>query len=125
MNRLAVSIGILAVMAAGCTVSVYASNKVAADMMKQVELTEQAFVTGDISTCVSHADELNDIWNNVLDYSILITDLGHALEITSSIAEIRSFAEEGNDELYAACDRAQAQIRMFRDMQTPTLWKIL
>ncbi|MBE6901954.1 MAG: DUF4363 family protein [Ruminococcaceae bacterium] len=125
MNRLAVSIAILSVMAAGCGVSVWATDKVAADMMEQVELTEKAFTDGDTAACTAHAEQLDGIWDGVMKYSILITDLGHALEITSSIAEIRSFAEEQNDELYAACDRAQAQISMFREMQMPTLWKIL
>lgn len=125
MNRLAVSITILSVMAAGCGVSVWATDKVASDMLHQVELTELAFTKGDTELSVAAAEKLNDIWDNVLYYSILISDLGHALEITSSIAEVKSFATEANDELYAACDRAQAQIELFREMQMPTLWKIL
>lgn len=125
MNRLAVSISILAVMAAGSAASVWATDKVASDMTKQISLAEQTFVSGDKEACVAHAEHLSEIWDGVLKYTILITDAGHALEITSSIAEIRSFAEAQDEELYAACDRAQAQIRMFRDMQLPTLWKIL
>ena len=125
MNRLAVSISILAVMAAGSAASVWATDKVASDMTKQISLAEQTFVSGDKEACVAHAERLSEIWDGVLKYTILITDAGHALEITSSIAEIRSFAEAQDEELYAACDRAQAQIAMFRDMQMPTLWKIL
>ena len=125
MNRLAVSIAILSVMAAGSTATVWAVDKVASDMTQQISLTERAFVSGDSAACVAHAERLHEIWDGVLKYTILITDAGHALEITSSIAEIRSFAEEGDSELYAACDRAQAQIAMYRDMQMPTLWKIL
>ena len=34
-------------------------------------------------------------------------------------------AKEKGYEVYAACDRAQAQLELFREMQTPTLWKIL
>ena len=60
-----------------------------------------------------------------MHYSVLINDLGHAVEITSSVAEIASFAEEQDDEIYAACDRAQALIKMLRDIQKPTLWNIL
>ena len=56
---------------------------------------------------------------------MLINDLGHSLEITSAIAQVYSFAQEGNEELYSACDCAQALIELFRDKQTPTFWKIL
>lgn len=125
MNRLGVSIGILSVMAAGCAVSVFATNHITDRMSQKVELVERAFVQGDKESCVAAAKELSSIWGDMVRYSILINDLGHAVEITSSIAEIQSFAEDQNEELYAACDRAQAQIDMFREMQQPTFWKII
>ena len=60
-----------------------------------------------------------------MNRAVLVNDLGHALDITSSIAEIYSFAQADNEELYAACDRAEVQIGIFKNMQLPTLWKIL
>lgn len=125
MNRLGVSIGILSVMAAGCTASVLATIHITARMSEQVDIVEQAFTAGDTERCVSAAKELTHIWDDMMHYSILINDLGHAVEITSSIAEIQSFAEDNNEEIYASCDRAQAQIEMFRDMHIPTFWKII
>lgn len=125
MNRLAVSISILAVMAVGCAASVYATNKVCADMTHAIELTEKAYTNGDKDTCIRHAKQLDDIWDSVLYYSILVNDYGHVLEITASIAEVVSFAQEQDDELYTSCDRAQALIESYREMQIPTLWKIL
>lgn len=125
MNRLAVSIGILAFMTIGCTASVIATNHMTEQMSDKVDIVERAFEGGDKERCIEAADELSDIWDDIMYYSILVNDLGHAVELTSSIAEIRSFAEEQNEELYASCDRAQALIEMFREMQTPTLWKIL
>ncbi len=125
MNRLGVSIGILSVMAAGCTASVMVTSHITGLMSEQVDIVEQAFEAGDTQRCISAAQELSRIWDDMMYYSILINDPGHAVEITSSIAEIQSFAEDGNDEIYASCDRAQAQIEMFRDMQLPTFWKIL
>ena len=125
MNRLGVSIGILSAMAAGCAVSVMATSHIADNMSRQVDIVEDAFTTGDTERCISAANELSRIWNDTMYYSILINDLGHAVEITSSVAEIVSFAEDSNEEIYASCDRTQAQIALFRDMNTPTLWKIL
>lgn len=125
MNRLAVSIGILAGMTAGCTASVVVTDRVAYRMSEQIEIVEAAYENGDKERCTDAAEELWNIWDSVMHYSILINDLGHAVEITSSLAEVLSFAEEQNEELYASCDRAQAQIDMFREMQLPTLWKIL
>ena len=125
MNRLGVSIGILSVMAAGCTASVLATSHITGQMSEQVNIVEQAFSEGDTQRCISAARELSRIWDDMMHYSILINDPGHAMEITSSIAEIQSFAEDENDEIYASCDRAQAQIEMFRDMQLPTFWKII
>lgn len=125
MNRLAVSISILSVMAVGCTISVIATDYISDKMSDTVDKVEQAFQDGNKEKCIEAADELSDLWDGMMHYSILINDLGHAVEITSSIAEIESFAEEQNEELYASCDRAQAQIQMFKEMQMPTLWKIL
>lgn len=88
-------------------------------------MVEQYHTDSDDENALKYAQELKSSWDQILHYSILINDLGHAMEITSCIAEITSFAEEGDDELYTACDRAQAQLELFRQMQTPTLWKIL
>lgn len=125
MNRLAVSISILSVMAAGCVVSVFATNQITEDMHEHINLVEESFKRGEYSRSVGYAKDLQDMWENIMEHSILINDLGHAVEITSSLAEIISFAEAENDEIYASCDRAQVQIEMLRDMQTPTFWRIL
>ncbi len=125
MNRLVVSIGILSVMAAGCAASVAAAVSVSDRITDGINRAEEAFRRGDTAACVEAAEEVVRIWDNVTYYSILISDLGHAVEITSSAAEILSFAQAGNEELYASCDRLQAQIELFRENQIPTLWKIL
>lgn len=125
MNRLAVSISILTVMAAGCASSVIATNSITDDMSHHIDLVEESFRRGEYERSVELAEELQDMWESMMDYSILINDLGHAVEITSSLAEIISFAEAENEEIYASCDRAEAQIEMLRDTQTPTLWRIL
>ncbi len=125
MNRLIVSIVLLAVMSIGAFAAVGAVNSAVDKMTAAVDETEKAFENGDSDRCVEAADHLRELWDGFRGYGIFVNDLGHAIEITSSIAEIRSFAEEENDEIYAACDRAQALLEMFKDMQQPTFWKIL
>lgn len=125
MGRLIISICLLAVMSAGCFWSVFEVNRRTDELSDMVSQTEQAFVDGNKEKCISAAEKLRKQWDRFVDVGILVNDLGHAVEITSSIAEINSFAQEQNEELYAACDRAQAQIKLFKDMQTPTIWKIL
>ena len=125
MNRLITSIIIFAALAAGCFYSVYLTSDFTHSMSDCIDRIEQAFNDGDDQQAVKYADDLQQEWDRILHYSILINDLGHAMEITSCIAEISSFAEAGDEEIYAACDRAQAQLELFREMQTPTLWKIL
>lgn len=125
MNRLILSIVLLAAMAAGCFYSVYLTTQRTDELSGLIDQVEQAHSDGDDKSALEYAEQLHSSWNSILHYSILVNDLGHAMEITSCIAEIASFAEEGDDELYAACDRAQAQLELFREMQTPTLWKIL
>lgn len=112
-------------MSVGCFASVGYVDSFTDKMCDKIDEVEQAFVEKDKERSSKAAEELQNEWNKFLDMAILVNDLGHSLEITSSIAEVYSFAQEQNEELYAACDRAQAQIKMFRDMQTPTLWKIL
>ncbi len=125
MKRIVISIVILAAMACGCFLSVYAVNSFTDKMIDKIHEVERAFEDGDIETSSQKAKELSEDWNEFVDFSLFVNDPGHALEITSSVAEIHSFAQEGNDELYAACDRAEAQIDMFRGVQNPTFWKIL
>lgn len=125
MNRLIVSIILLAVMAAGCFGSVFITVNKTNELSDLVDKVEKSHSDGNDESAQRYAEQLHDAWDSVLHYSILVNDLGHAMEITSCIAEISSFAEEGDDELYAACDRAQAQLELFREMQTPTIWKIL
>lgn len=125
MKRIIISVILLCALAFGCFYSVYAVNSFTGKMLDKIHEVEQAFEDGDTEKSARAAKELSDDWNSFIDFAILVNDLGHALEITSSVAEIRSFAQEGDDELYAACRRAEAQIDMFRDMQKPTLWKIL
>lgn len=125
MNRFILSIILLGTMAAGCFYSVYLTAQHTDELSGLIDQVEQAHTDGDDEKSLEYANQLQDSWNSILHYSILINDLGHAMEITSCIAEITSFAEDGDDELYAACDRAQAQLDLFRQMQTPTLWKIL
>lgn len=125
MNRLILSIILLAAMAAGCFYSVYLTTQQTNELSGLIDQVEQAHTDGDNKSALEYAEQLHSSWDRILHYSLLVNDLGHAMEITSCIAEIASFAEEGDDELYAACDRAQAQLELFREMQTPTLWKIL
>lgn len=125
MNRLGVSIIILALLSVLCFCSVTVVDSVTESMCAKVDEVEQAYANGDKEACTAAANALREEWQTFMHYSILINDLGHAVEITSSVAEISSFAEEQDDELYAACDRAQALIKMLRDIQKPTLWNIL
>lgn len=125
MKRIITSIVILALLAAISFWSVFEVNRFADGFLSKIDEIEDAFENGDIEKSGEHARELSDNWNRFMEYAVLVNDLGHALEITSSIAEIYSFAQEGNEELYAACDRASAQLEMFKDMQNPTFWKIL
>lgn len=125
MNRLILSIVLLTAMAAGCFYSVYLTTQRTDELSGLIDQVEQAHSDGDDKSALEYAEQLHSSWDSILHYSILVNDLGHAMEITSCIAEIASFAEEGDDELYAACDRAQTQLELFREMQTPTLWKIL
>ncbi len=125
MSRLVTSIAILAVMSIGCAASVAWVDTFTDRLSSHVDEVEQAFIENDTERSVKAAETLRSEWDEFIKYSIFVNDLGHAVEITSSIAEVYSFAQEANEELYASCDRVQAQIKLFKDMQIPTIWKIL
>ncbi|MCH5209155.1 MAG: DUF4363 family protein [Oscillospiraceae bacterium] len=125
MKRIVISIVILAVMSVGCFYSVRVSCDFTDKLIEQIHEIEDSFEKNDIEAANNAAKRLNKEWGEFVDFAILINDLGLAVDITSSLAEIQSFAEDANDEIYASCDRAEAQIDLFRDMQMPTLWKIL
>lgn len=125
MNRLAVSIGILVGLTVVSTGSVLVTDIFAERISNLINEVESAFEAGDKERCLESTEELDELWDDFVDFSLLLNDMGQAVEITSCVAEICSFAEEGNEELYAVCDRAQAQIELLRETQVPTLWKVL
>lgn len=125
MKRIIVSIVILSLIAVMCVWSVITVKLEMGSLSDKIEEVEQAFEDGDSEKCVKVAGELEEEWKYFMARAVLINDLGHALDITSSIAEIYSFAQADNEELYAACDRAEVQIEIFENLQIPTLWKIL
>lgn len=125
MKRIVLSSVILAVMFVGCFYSVKITCDFTDKLINQIHEIEDNYENGNNERAESGAEKLKEEWEKFVDRSILINDLGHAVEITSSIAEIQSFAEDRDDEIYASCDRAKAQIDMFRDMQVPSIWKIL
>lgn len=125
MKRIVISAVILVVMSVGCFYSVSVSCDFTDKLIEQIHEIEDSFEKNDIEAASNAAKRLNEEWGEFVDFAILINDLGLAVDITSSLAEIQSFAEDANDEIYASCDRAEAQIDLFRDMQMPTLWKIL
>lgn len=125
MGRIIVSIVILTLMTGMCGWSVVAVRQKMSSLGTKIEEVEKSFEDGDLEKCVKAARELEEEWKRFMAHAVLINDLGHALDITTSIAEINSFAQLGNEELYAACDRAEVQIEIFEDMQLPTIWKIL
>ena len=125
MKRIVTSIVILALLTALCVWSVFTVNDKTGTLTDKLHAVEQAFENKEHDKCIQLADELQAEWKDFLDRSILINDLGHALDITSSIAEIRSFAEADNEELYASCDRVEVQLEIFKNLQLPTFWKIL
>ncbi len=125
MKRIVLSSVILAVMFVGCFYSVKVTCDFTDMLINQIHEIEENYEKGNNERAESGAEKLKEEWEKFVDRSILINDLGHAVEITSSIAEIQSFAEDKDDEIYASCDRAKAQIDMFRDMQVPSIWKIL
>lgn len=125
MNRIITSVIILAAMCVICFSMVGVVDRFADGLLARIDEVEKAYGEGDIARSAEAAKQLRDDWHKFLDYSLLVNDLGHALEITSAVAQVYSFAQDGNEELYSACDNAQALIEVFRDTQTPTFWKIL
>ena len=125
MKRIIISIVILAIITGLSIWSVIAVNAKTDSLLNKINETEKAFEDEDTEKCVQTAQELQDEWEEFMNRAVLVNDLGHALDITSSVAEILSFAQAENEELYASCDRAEVQVEMFRNMQKPTLWKIL
>lgn len=125
MKRIVLSIVILFLTAGLCCWSVVAVTRKTDGFTEKVHTIEKAYEGGELNKCIEVAEELQNEWLDFMNHSVLINDLGHALDITSSIAEIYSFAQEDNEEIYAACDRAEVQIDIFKNMQLPKLWKIL
>lgn len=125
MKRIIISIVILALMSGMCVWSVVVIENKTKSLTDKIQEIEKAYVDNDSEKCIKTAKALQEEWETFMDRSVLINDLGHALNITSSITEIYSYAQENNDELYASCDKAEVQINIFKNMQLPTFWKIL
>lgn len=126
MKRIVISIVILSLIALLCCWSVFEATRKTDGFVEKVGEVEKAYQNGDTDAAIEVAGKLRSDWERFMNRSILINDLGHAVEITTSIADIYSFAQsENEEEVYAACDRAEVQLGIFKAMQLPTVWKIL
>lgn len=126
MKRIVISIVILSLLAVLCCWAVFEVNFKSDGFLDKVHTVENAYQNDDSETAIEVAEKLQNDWKAFMNNSILVNDLGHAVEITTSIADIYSFAlSENEEEVYAACDRAEAQLEIFKITQMPTLWKIL
>lgn len=126
MKRIVLSIVILGAIALLCCWSVFEVKCKTEGFLEKVNSVETAYQNGDTDAAIEVADKLQTEWKAFMDRSVLVNDLGHAVEITTSIADIYSFAlSENEEEVYAACDRAEVQLGIFKTTQMPTLWKIL
>lgn len=125
MKRIILSVIILAVLAGACCWSVLAIEYKTDVFTQNIREVERAFEEKNSEKCVRAAKKLCSDWDDFLDLSILVNDLGQATDISSSIAEIYSLAKAGDEELYTACNKAKTQIELFRKIQFPTLYNIL
>lgn len=126
MKRIVISIVILSLIAVLCCWSVFEATRKTDGFVEKVGEVEKAYQNGEFEAAIEVAGELRSDWEQFMNRSVLINDLGHAVEITTSIADIYSFAQsENEEEVYAACDRAEVQLGIFKAMQLPTVWKIL
>lgn len=125
MRRIVLSIVILGAIALLCCWSVFEVKCKTEGFLEKVNSVEAAYQNGDTKAAIEAADKLQTEWKAFMDRSVLVNDLGHAVEITTSIADIYSFVLSENEEVYAACDRAEVQLGIFKTTQMPTLWKIL
>lgn len=126
MKRIILSIVILSLIAVLCCWSVIEVTCKTDGFIEKVNSVEAAYQNGDTDAAIEVAGKLQDDWEVFMNKSVLINDLGHAVEITTSIADIYSFAlSENEEEVYAACDRAEVQLGIFKTMQLPAFWKIL
>lgn len=125
MKRIIISVVILALLAGMSVWSVVAVENKTQSLTDKIHEIEKAYENGDSKKCTKTAKALRDEWEAFIDRSVLINDLSYALDITSSISEIYSYAQANSDDIYAVCDKAEVQIAIFKTMQLPTFWKIL
>lgn len=125
MKRFVLCIFILAGLAGLCVWSILKVESTTEDLTEKIHEVEKAFENKDSERCVQIARELYDDWEDFLDFSILINDVGQAMEISSSISEIYSLAKSGNEDLYTVCERTKVQIEVFRKVQFPAPWKVM
>ena len=76
MNRLILSIVLLAAMAAGCFYSVYLTTQRTDELSGLIDQVEQAHSDGDDKSALEYAEQLHSSWDSILHYSILVNDLG-------------------------------------------------
>ncbi len=87
MNRIIISIVILGVMSVCCFMSVGYVDSFTDMLCDKINEVEKAFEEQDKERSSKAAEELLNEWNDFLDMAILVNDLGHSLEITSSGAD--------------------------------------
>lgn len=112
-------------MLALCIFALLALKSEVYELIDKVDKIAESYNNDDKETAAKLAEELDSHWSEFTHSSILINDLGHAVEISASLSGIAAYAELEDDELISKCVTAKNLLELFYTTQVPTIFNIL
>lgn len=94
-------------------------------LLSDVGAVAENFEQGNIEAAKQAYSRVKKSWDGFSDFHVLVSDQGHALEITMCIARMDSLLEQEDDELLTECAQAAKLIEVYRHEQLPNITNIL
>ena len=94
-------------------------------LLSDVGAVAENFEQGNIEAAKQAYSRVKKSWDGFSDFHVLVSDQGHALEITMCIARMASLLEQEDDELLTECAQAAKLIEVYRHEQLPNITNIL
>lgn len=113
MKRIVICCILTAVIFAGGTAGMFYTSRVGDEIAENLRQVRESFLAGDTEAARTAADKASERWNKFRDLHILISDNGHALEITMSAERIKRLLETEDEEVTVECGVMEELIRVY------------
>ncbi len=124
MKRIVICLFITAVLIIMGAASLCYTDSVTREAADTIDSVAASFEQGDFAQAKSLTMRLSQNWENFIENHPFLIDEEHIMEITVSIARIKSLAEEESEDLPEECAVTRELVQLYREKNSVNLKNI-